>query len=434
MSSPKILLALGVASAALVVASQASAAGFYLQEQSVRGTGRAYSGEVADRGAASLWWNPAAIAGIQSNEVYGGMSLVMVDSEVSNTGSTIDRVAPGVPVLPVGGDQRAYDPIKGGIVPNLSGAFRVTDRLAVGVSTYAPYNFTTAYSGDSFTRYDALKSRLMTANIQGTAAYRVTDWLDVGVGVNAIYADATLTSAYPNVSPLQPDGRSELTGDGWDFGWNAGVQLHPTNTLTIGVSYRSEVKHTLDGSVVVSGLLAPAAAANMDVDGKAKITTPWIATLGARWAVTDKLTLNAQAQRIGWGEFDAIRVSYAGGGFESDQNYKDVTSGGVGFDYAVNEKLTVRAGVQYDPTPTPDIGRTARVPDGDRWLYGAGATINLKPNLALDIAGAYIAFDEAEIVRDDVIFGGTPLATPVALRGKAEGSGVIMAAGARWTF
>ena len=26
----------------------------------MRGSGRAYSGEVADRGAASLWWNPAA--------------------------------------------------------------------------------------------------------------------------------------------------------------------------------------------------------------------------------------------------------------------------------------------------------------------------------------------------------------------------------------
>ena len=31
-------------------------------------------------------------------------------------------------------------------------------------------------------------------------------------------------------------------------------------------------------------------------------------------------------------------------------------------------------GVQYDPTPTPDEARTARVPDGDRWLYSAGAT------------------------------------------------------------
>ena len=44
------------------VAAPAFAGSFYLQEQSVRGAGRAYSGEVADRGVSSLWWNPAAIA------------------------------------------------------------------------------------------------------------------------------------------------------------------------------------------------------------------------------------------------------------------------------------------------------------------------------------------------------------------------------------
>jgi len=32
----------------------ANASGFYLQEQSVKGAGRAFSGEVADQGAASL--------------------------------------------------------------------------------------------------------------------------------------------------------------------------------------------------------------------------------------------------------------------------------------------------------------------------------------------------------------------------------------------
>ena len=41
----------------------AHASAFYLQEQSVKGAGRAFSGEVADQGPESLWWNPAAIAG-----------------------------------------------------------------------------------------------------------------------------------------------------------------------------------------------------------------------------------------------------------------------------------------------------------------------------------------------------------------------------------
>lgn len=53
----------------LTLSAQAHAQAFYLQEQSARAAGRAFSGEVADTGAASLWWNPAAIADTNEREV-----------------------------------------------------------------------------------------------------------------------------------------------------------------------------------------------------------------------------------------------------------------------------------------------------------------------------------------------------------------------------
>jgi long-chain fatty acid transport protein len=77
----------------------------------------------------------------------------------------------------------------------------------------------------------------------------------------------------------------------------------------LGASYRSKMEHDLDGRVFVGGLLGPLAPANRDTKGSAAFTTPWIATLGARWQATDKLALNAQVQRIGWGEFKSIDVS-----------------------------------------------------------------------------------------------------------------------------
>ncbi|MGH1557165.1 outer membrane protein transport protein [Caulobacter segnis] len=50
-------------------------------------------------------------------------------------------------------------------------------------------------------------------------------------------------------------------------------------------------------------MLAPIPAANnFTVDGQAKITLPWIANVGARWAVNDQWTLNASVSRVGWGE------------------------------------------------------------------------------------------------------------------------------------
>lgn len=413
----------GAAAAALAPA--AHAAGFYLQEQSVRGAGRAYSGEVADTGVQSLWWNPAAIAR-SPREVYVGAQAVLVDSKAYDAGSTITY--PGGVTLPVGGGPRAYKPIRNGVVPNFAIATPLGDRFALGLSVAAPYNFTTRYDRGAWARYDALESRLTSADAQLTLAMRVTDWLDVGVGADAEYVDAKLSTATPNLSPLLPDGATQLSGDGWDYGWTAGAQAH-FGQLTLGASYRAKVDHKLKGRLFQGGLVGPLAAANLDIPGRASFTTPWIATLGARYALTDRLTVEGQVQRVGWSAFDAIRVTSAAGPQALVQDYQDVTSGGVGLDYAVSPRLTLRAGVQYDPTPTPDGNRTARVPDGDRWLFGAGATAKIAPRVNLDLAAAYIDFKPAEIRHDTVFYGGTPAATTTSLTGHTAGQGFILSAG-----
>ncbi|MET0274787.1 MAG: outer membrane protein transport protein [Phenylobacterium sp.] len=416
--------------AAAAFAPQAHAGGFYLQEQSVRGTGRAYAGEVADQGPASLWWNPASIAS-SPREAYAGAHAVFVDATVANTGSTVTY--PGGTTVPVGGEPRAFKPIEDGVAPNFAVSTPVGDRFAVGLSLAAPYNFTTEYRRNAWARYDALTSRLTTADLQLTGAMKLTDWLDVGLGVDAQYADAKLSTAYPNLSPALPDGVSQLSGDGWDWGWTAGAQAH-LDRLTLGASYRSAVEHKLDGRIFVGGLLGPLAAANVDAPGKASFTTPWIATVGARWRVTDALTLDAQVQRLGWSEFDAIHVQAPAGPQTLAQGYKDTTSAALGLDYAVNERLTLRAGAQYDPTPTPDDERTARVPDGDRWLYGLGATGKVSERTQVDAAFAYIAFKDSDVAHDTVFYPGTPAAVTTRLRGQVEGKGMVMSLGVRTRF
>ena len=116
--TPKACLCAGVAAAGLMAAaSQASAAAFYLQEQSVRAVGRAFSGEVADTGVQSLWWNPASIGAMPSTgEAYVGVSAILVNSEAHDRGSNIQR--PTLPPLPVGGDATQNDPVGNGALPS----------------------------------------------------------------------------------------------------------------------------------------------------------------------------------------------------------------------------------------------------------------------------------------------------------------------------
>jgi long-chain fatty acid transport protein len=433
---PKIVTcACAAASAGLFLAAlggPAMAAGFYLQEQSVKGLARAYSGEAADVGAESLWWNPAAIADVQGLEIYGGLNGVFSDTKVTDRGSTIRR--PGQPAAAISGEHTANNPLEPGVVPNLDAAWRVNEHIALGLAVSAPFDFTTKYGGSSFARFQAQTSRLVDLDVQPTIAFHINRYVDLGAGVDAQYAQSTLSSSLPNLSPLAPDGDNRLHGDGWNFGWTAGAQLHPTERLSIGASYRSQIDHELTGGVSVSGLLGPLAGWNGPLRGKAKFTTPWIAVLGARYVLDDHWAFNGQLQRVGWSTFDAIRVGTSAGTTLIAQGYHDTTTEAVGVDYTVNPKLTLRAGVAYDPTPTPDTGRSTRVPDGDRVLITVGVTARPSARLELDAALAYIDLARSRIVGSAADYAGTPAATPIAYNALATGNAFIVSYGLKYKF
>ena len=156
------------------------AAGFYIQEQSARGAGRAYSGEIADTGPDSLWWNPAAIGGMTGGEASFNATAILPRATVTDTGTLIVR--PGQSVAAVGGNSTTRNPIDNGVVPQGAIAHALTNQLAVGLAISAPYNFTTTYASDSFARYSALTTRLRTFDIQPSLAVHFD--APHGVGVN----------------------------------------------------------------------------------------------------------------------------------------------------------------------------------------------------------------------------------------------------------
>ena len=172
------------------------------------------------------------------------------------------------------------------------------------------------------------------ANVEVLGAARVSDHLDLGLGLDAQYASATLTQALPNLLPLAPDALQRLSGHGWDYGWDAGAQYHPSDRLTLAASYRSKIGHTLRGDVSVAGLLGPLAGSDLAAAGAATFNTPAMATLGARWKATDRLWLNAQVQRVDWSQFRAITVKLAGATQVTPQDYRSTTTVALGADYA----------------------------------------------------------------------------------------------------
>ena len=425
-----------MAAAAMLLAvtpGLASAGGFFLEEQSVKGAGRAFSGEVADRGADSQWWNPAAIAR-SGPEAYVGVHGRFLSSEAQDRGSTVTRpIPPAGLTLPVGGAADLDDPMQDLVIPNGAVAFPVTDRVALGVSVTRPFGFESDYGPNSWARYNTIQARIQTTDVQGTAAMQLTPWFDVGVGVSAQYTEAELDSAYPNLSPFDPDAASSLRGDGWNYGWTVGAQME-VDRLHLGASYRSAVEQELAAHVVLSGLRGPLAAANIATDGRATFTTPWIAVVGARFRATDRMTANLQVQRFGWSEYDAVSVAFPGGGVTIPQRFRDVTSVALGADYAWSPDLTLRGGLQFDPTPARDDLREPGVVDSDRLRLAAGASWAVTPALTFDAALAHTRYDDAGIYEDFTFYGGTGADTTARLRGDFEASSTTASAGLRWRF
>jgi long-chain fatty acid transport protein len=408
----------------LTAAPPAHAAGFYLQEQSVRGWGRANSGEVADQGPASLWWNPAAIGDGKSGISFGATAYFPT-GHVRDEGTLIRR--PGQPLLPVGGRSDLSDPIRRGIAPDGAAALALGHSLSLGLVVASPFSFTSDYDATGWQRYSAIRTRLFTVDVQPSLAWSPIPMLSVGAGLNADYADALLSNALPNLAAALPDGRLRLKGHGWDFGWSAGAQLRAAHGLSFGIGYKSAITHRLKGNVEISGLLGPLAAGNLNAPTTARFSTPWQLAIGARAPVGNRLTLNAQVVRYGWSRFDRIHV---GAPLDSDtiENYRDTWSVAFGVDARATERLTLRAGIQLDPTPTRDATRDPRVPDGDRADFNLGASLKVSRGLTLDAAAGYTHLDPDPIARDEHFYVGGPAQTDVLSDGQQLRQRVIVLA------
>jgi long-chain fatty acid transport protein len=294
------------------IARSALAGSFILNEQSVSGLGSAYAGGAAQaEDASTIFFNPAGIALLPQGEFQGALHYIIPSAQFSNQGSTIS--APGTPFsgakLTGGNDG---DSGVAHLIPNLylsQPVFRSPEYgdLAVGVGLSAPFGLETDYDPGWVGRYAALRTKLVTLDIQPTVAYRILDRLSIGASLDIQYASARLSQAidfggigantlntqfFPALpaafaasgvpAPFIPgyvratelayakagfvpqgrDGISELHGDDWSLGFTIGAifEYLKGNEIAflqegrVGFSYRSGINHTIRGSAQFSGV------------------------------------------------------------------------------------------------------------------------------------------------------------------------------------
>lgn len=422
-----------VASVGILSPSIAHAGGFYLQEQSQVEIGRAMSGAAAAADDPSiLVFNPAAITELEGMQVSVGGTLVFIDQAQQDFGST--RSLGGGPAVPVGGGNGG-NPFHSVVpIPSTYVTKQLGDRFWVGLAISAPFGLKLDYDDDFFGRYDSLHSSLKTYNVQPSLAFKLSERLSIGGGVDIQYADAKLTSALPNASPLQPDGMLTVEGDDLSFGWNAGI-FYTDGRVSAGLHYRSSIKHELEGDYVITGLQAPLAGGNVDTPVTAPLKLPDIATFSLAYKATPKLKAMATARWYNWSNFEGLRLfpDAAPASFK-EINYSDSWSVSIGGDYEVQPGLTVRTGFMYDKTPTDLQFQTTRLPDGNRHWLTVGATLALSEKMRINLSAAHVYIDGKAMDRTDLFYQGTPAATAVRTLNRVESNVDMIASSVVFSF
>lgn len=405
----------------LVAAGEASAAGFFVQEQSVRGVGSAHAGQAAAADSAgTIFFNPAGMTELERAELEVGAHLLIPRTDMDDRGTAAATPSSLGAAVGVGGGDggNPFDPT---LVPNLFVAVPMPDgRTWLGLGASAPFGLFLEYDDDWFGRYDSTKTQLTTIDIAPTAAYRLNRFLSIGGGIDVQYADAELKNAIPN--PLAPggptaatDGKFRVEGDDWSVGFNVGVLIKPTTATRVGLHYRSALSHDLEGDAQISGLGGPLAALNGTVPMSSELELPDIATLAIAHELSERVTLLGHFLWFGWDRFDEIRIKFANGSPDAvtPENYEDSWAVAVGVEYEPMENWRVRGGFQFDDTPSVTGFRDTRVPDEDRYWVALGASYTLSQRFEFDLAYAHVFLDDAEIDVTRTFFGGTPLASTV---------------------
>lgn len=396
----------GILSFAFIPAP-AFAGGFYLQEQSTREIGRAFSGAAAAAdNPSTIYYNPAGMTELDGVQISAGGTLAAIGSAQSNAGST--RTYPGVSGQSDVTGSNGGNPFKSAVaIPTFYASAHIGDSpIWLGLGVGAPFGLQLEYDSDFFGRYDSLESDLQTYNVQPSVAVKLNESFSIGGGVDLQYATVTLTNAVPNLSVGSADGHYRVKGDDFSVGWNLGL-LAKAGKAQFGLHYRSGVTHHLSGKATTSGLTGSLSTANGTQDVTSPLNLPGIATASVAYRLTPHTRLMATGRHYNWSVFKGIAITPSTGStLVKTLRYKDSWSISMGAEHDFSDRLTLRGGTMFDKTPTNSNYPSTRVPDGDRTWLSMGATLDLAENLSLDLSYAHVFISRQLMDRTDSFYSG----------------------------
>ena len=407
--------------AALVSAGEANASGYAIREQSGSMLGQAFAGQNAyTLDPSVIFHNPAGMSALDGRRGSLVVTGIRVQNEFDDDGST---AAPFVAL----GTEESGDAGEDAIVPALYAMDSHGDwRFGLGVNV--PFGLSTKYEDDWIGRFAAIDSDVKSVNVNPALSYRLNQYFSLGAGIQLQHIDARLTNATLTAAGSS---RTELEADDWGFGVTAGALIEPWTGTTIGVGFRSSVRHEVEGH----GKISAAVGTVFRDDARAEVETPESIGVSIHQAITDRLSIAGTVEWTNWSRFDELRVTFDSGlapDSVTEENWVDSYFYSLGVNYKLTPKLLLRGGVAYDETPIRNKHRTARLPDEDRLWVAGGFTYSFNEWASVDLGYAHLFVKDSDI-RETMEL--TPNPAPVGtLQGTYENSVDLLAIQANIRF
>lgn len=400
-----------LATAMLLAAGGANAAAFQLAEVSTSGLGRAYAGEaaIADN-AAVIATNPALMTVFKRAQFSTGG--VYINSKVDMRGDVATNIQ-NLTGKGKKGSASQNDVVPEAFIPNLYFVAPVNDKLALGAGMNVNFGLESEYGRDYDAGLFGGETKLSTINLNFSGAYRVTQGLSVGLGLNAVHAKAkldrtggilkkTADGIAPDASTLNSvlRGAEEFVKNfsknksvvqlqdksAWGFGWNAGVMYQFNENNRMGLAYHSAVDIDFTDYTATS-----LQAKKFGEESSLTLRLPDYVEFSGLHQVTNRFAIHYSYKYTHWSHLNKLYARYNDGktAFEKELQYSNSSRVAFGGTYDIDDKLTLRAGVAYDQAASRHY-RSAAIPDTDRTWYSLGATYKFTPHFSVDFGYAYL--------------------------------------------
>lgn len=371
-----------------LMAGSAFGSGFLIPEQGAKASamGGAFAATADDPSA--IFYNPAGIANQgETLTVLAGTTLINFTNEF--TGDPNSEVTAGVEAEY---NRHTFN------VPNIYVVKRLgSTNLTLGVGVFAAFGLRTDWADPFPGRYISKDADLKTTSVNPVVAYKISDALQIGGGLEyrraRVILNANSMSLNPFTGRIVDIANTRLVSDyGSSIGWNAGVLFKPSPMFRIGASYRAAMDIDLDGDAEVSQIftgnpqLDAIIGAQLPPDQpiNTKFPFPSIASVGLAVSPNENWDVEVDVIRTGWSAFDALSVNFEttpARSFVRTQDWEDSNSYRLGINHNATENFDVRAGFVYDENPQPIQSVSPLLPDSDRLGASIGAGWHAGPFL-----------------------------------------------------